>query len=345
MTKAVQRFGGFGVAAAVLLVAGCSDGGSSSATTAAATTAPGGSATTVAPVASDAPTTQAPTTPAPTTTEPRDPWSATAADDLATLLAARDGNGTVDAFRDLFGLPVEIDWPADAALTDTLVDVQPAGDGTWSVRFSLAAATMETPEALEAALSGFTDERFAFASRVVSTLDSGVWVNLNYSGSAAGEADGWDYLAISIGPETSFGSGTGRNEVTLIVERLLPAYPTDLSWFLVGWIDEMPVADGLEPSTISAFSTDRGVWLETEFTAPADQFEDLVAFYAQDHSGGALDLSDSSMPDDLTTVDRFVAGFFPTLAGYVIWVTVERDLADPSAGVTVALEVRVEPTE
>ena len=345
MTRAVQRFGGFGMAAAMVLLAGCGGGGSSSATTAVATSTPGDTATTAAPAASDPTATEAPTTLAPTTTVPHDPWSVTAADDLAALLAAREGTGTVDVFRDLFGLPVEIEWPADAALTDTMVDVQPAGDGTWSVRLSLAAATMETPEALEATLSGFADERFAFASRVVSTLDSGVWVNLNYSGSAAGEADGWDYLAISIGPETSFGSGTGRNEVTLIVERLLPAYPADLAWFLVGWIDEMPVAEGLEQSTISAFSTDRGVWLETEFTAPADQFEDLVAFYAQDHSGGALDLSDSSMPDDLSTIDRLVAGFFPTLAGYVIWVTVERDLADPDAGVTVALEVRVEPED
>ena len=127
------------------------------------------------------------------------------------------------------------------------------------------------------------------------------------------------------------------------MERLLPEYPADLPWFLVGWVDEMPLADGLQPVQVGAMATDTGIWLDVDFTAPADQFETLVEFYAQDHSGGALDLSDSSMPDDLTTLDRFVAGFFPTLAGYVIWVTVERDLADPAAGVTVALEVRVEP--
>lgn len=343
MTKAVQRFGGFGVAAAAVLLAACGGGGSSApASTAVATAVADGSATTAAPQTSVA-TTQAPTTLAPTTTVAHDPWSATAADDLAALLAAREGTGTTDVFHALFDVPVEIVWPADAAATNTSLDLQLTDDGIWSMRQVLAAATMETPEALEAALGGFADPRFDFASRVVSTLESGVWVNLNYAGSAAGEADGWDFMSISIGPETSFGSATGRNEVSLTVERLLPEYPADLPWFLVGWVDEMPLADGLQPVQVGAMATDTGIWLDADFTAPADQFETLVEFYAQDHSEGALDLSDSSMPDDLTTLDRFVAGFFPTLAGYVIWVTVERDLADPAAGVTVALEVRVEP--
>ena len=336
--------------AGALAAAGC--GGDDGAGTAAPTTTAAGSDQSAAPpvtdvITTDVPATAAPSTVAPTTTEaaPAELWSATAADELVALQAAQSGSGDVaDTLTRLFAQPGAVPWPTDAVLTEVWVTSNPLDDGSWVTDYRYTVASAMTPVDLETlAVEAFADGRWEPGLRVESTLESGVFVTLNHPATADAAAEGWGSMAITVGPETDFGTATGRNEMEFSVERTVAsADALELTWFMEGWVAEMPVAEGLELVYLDATDADTGVWMAAEFTAPADQFEALVQFYAQDHTGGALVLDSSSPPEDLSALDYFTAGFFPTLAGYDIFVTVERDLADPAAPVRVGLSVRVE---
>ena len=334
----------------LLVTAGCGGSESSDATTAPAVESTASETTAAASPVSSPVDTVAPTTPAPATTAtaPVDPWSDTAATDLAAVLAAADGSGgAVDVMERLFGNPIAVPVPSGAALTTATVGAKRV-DGAWEVSWQFAVASASSAAELEAALvEGFVDDRFEVGVRVESTLDAGVFVTQNYPATAAADADGWSTLALTVGPETDFGAATGRNEVSVSVERTLPTDDPGLDWFVQGWLAEMPVADGLQLMMVSAdlvgLST-TGVWLDAEYAPVADgpTFEELVEFYAQDFVEGALSIESSSMPTDLSTTDRFSAGFFPTLAGYTLFLNVERDLAAPTEPPVVLFNVRME---
>lgn len=288
----------------------------------------------------------------PTSTVPADPWSATADTNLAAIADSfRSGAGTADVFDRLFAAPVDVPLPDDAAISTALV-VATATDTGWDVSWTLRAATLTTPAELEAAVTaGFSDERFEPGVRVVSTLDSGEFVTLNNPATDAGIAEGWETLAIVVGPETDFDGATGRNEIEISVTRAVTddeaAMRDVLGPFLTTWILEMPpLPDGLELTEVRGDFVDLsdvpGVWLDATWRAEPAAFEDLVTYYAQDLSSGALVLEAATLPDDLSVLDRFVAGFFPTLAGHDVWLTVERDLSLPDDPVQVGYEVRLE---
>jgi hypothetical protein len=340
------------LAAALLVAAGCGGSESGGATTVPKTdstvseTSAAPSTEASAPVDTVASTTVAPTTVAPA---PTDPWSDNAATDLAAVLAAADGSGdAAEVMERLFGNPIAAPLPADAALTTATVKAERV-DGTWEISWQFAVASALSAADLEVAVAqGFNDDRFEVGVRVESTLDSGVFVTQNYPATAEADADGWSTLAITVGPETDFGTATGRNEVEVSIERTLAADDPQLAWFVQGWLAEMPVADGLELIEVTgdlvALST-TGVWLSAVY-APVDDtatFEGLVEFYSQEFIDGALSIDASTPPTDLSATDRFNAGFFPTLAGYDLFLVVTRDLADPSVAPTVSMEVRMEP--
>ncbi len=299
-----------------------------------------------------APTTAAPTTAVPTTV-PGVPWSTTADEALAAVTAAvMSGTGTVDVLDTLFAAPVDVPLPADAALSSAVVDAT-VTDGGWEIVWSLTAASAATPADLEAAVTaGFADDRFEAGARVVSTLDSGVFVTLNHPPTDAAAADGWDLLTITVGPETDFGTATGRNEIEVFASRTVDGDATIvhdlLGAFLTTWVDEMPaVPADASPTGIRGqlvlLDGPPSVWLDATWAADPASFADLVTYYAQDLSAGPLVLDASSPPTDLSTADRFVAGFFPTLAGHDIWVTVSRDLTLPDDAVEIFYEVRLDP--
>lgn len=339
--------------AALLTAAGCG-GDESGGSRAAPGSAPASESTVAAPSESTEPvTTVALTTVAPTTAAPApDPWSDTAADDLGAVLAAADGSGdVVDVIERLFGNPIDVPLPADGALTVALVTAERVGD-TWELSWQFTVASPASPAELQAAaIEGFVDDRFEVGVLVTSTLDSGVFVTQNYPATEAADADGWATLSITIGPETDFGTATGRNHVAVSAERTIPvegmADDPGLTWFVQGWLAEMPVADGLQLVKVRAdlvsMST-TGVWLDAQY-APDDgapTFDELVAFYAQEFVDGALSIDASSPPTDLSATDRFSAGFFPTLAGYDLFLNVERDLAKPAEPPVVLFNVRTE---
>jgi len=341
-----------------LLAAACgsggSDGGSSAPTTAPAANESTPSTDTDGPADTDdtADTAEATDTTdgsgtgePPRTSVPEQPWSDIAPVALAALQSAQLGGSDVgELFTGLFGQPAEIPWPSDAVVSGVRVSKDRNDDGTAAIDWRFTVATAMSPADLEVlAVEGFADGRWEPGARVESTLDSGVFVTLNYPATTAADAEGWGTLAITVGPETEFGSATGRNEMEVSVELQLPsidhAGPT---WFFNGWLAELPLPEGATLVLLDANTVDTGVWLSAEYTAPADQFDALVQFYAQDHTSGALELDATSLPDDLSALDYFTAGFFPTLAGFTIFATVERDFTQPDADVIVRLSVRVE---
>ena len=317
------------------------------------TTTPGAPAT-EAPVTDATTTTALPTEPAATDVPPSDEpgvieptWSANAAADLDALLASvESGAGTQSVVDDLLSSPIDLALPPDAALSGARITID-GGDTTWTTTWRIAVATATDPATLEATVRAtFEDARFAAGARVESTLDSGVFVTLNYPPTEAGTADGWKLLTFSIGPELDGTTLTGRTELEMTVDRNTPPDEPGVSAFLSGWVREIPLGGGVtfvryEANLVELSTT--GFWMDIELTAPPDRFADLVDFYAQDRTDRALVLDASPVPADLSTSERFSAGFFPTLGGFPLSIVVERDLATPAADVTVAMQIRLEP--
>lgn len=262
-------------------------------------------------------------------------------------------SGTADplAFaQDNFSLPVELPTPGDVQLSGAYLRVDEL-DGVVSARWDIRFAS-ELPAAdIEATVSaGIRDPRFEPGIRVVSQLKNGDYVTLNFAPTSVGEQDGWSSMSITIGPETDLDGPTGRNELQVAVERNRATLSEfGLAPFLVAWESHMPTPP--EGAAFAGFTADitklqtNGIWLEFTYHAPQSAFDALVKFYAQDLSQGDLELRDSSMPADLSTLEYFSAGFFPKLAGFDIDVTVERRLSDPADPVAVRYRVRVEPLD
>ena len=276
---------------------------------------------------------------------PSTPWSNTAAMEDASILAAMAGSGdTTDVLTRLFGNPLQVALPADAVLAAAYVTADRTDDG-FDVNWRFSVDTATDVAALEASLSSFADDRFEAGVRVESTLESGVFVTLNYPATSEGTKDGWATSSFTVGPETSNADPARPNELEIQAEQHVDD-ELQLAAFLLDWLNEMPVAEGLTLESFRAelvrLSTD-SVNLTAEYSADAGSFDDIVAYYAADHTEGALVLDANLPTEELTNVDRFNAGFFPTLAGYAIGATVTRDLADPTSPVSVELYIRIAP--
>jgi hypothetical protein len=310
---------------------------------------------TTTPEAASAPTTESPTTEPPPTSESSPtteqtataPWSDTAATEYAAVLATLangSGGDAQDVLDRLFGNPLPVELPEDRALAGAYVHGDRTADG-FDVSWDLSIDAASDPGALEAHLAEFEDPRFEIGVRVESTLDSGVFVTLNLPATASGAADGWRTASFTVGPETGVIDPDHPIELELQGERVFAEDP-ELPAFLDGWLDELPIADGLQLETLSAqlvrLSQDT-IDMRATFSGDPDAFADIVEFYAQDHTAGALVLDAEPAPDDLATIDRFNAGFFPTLAGFSIGIVVTRDLGDPAAPVIVEMYVTLAP--
>lgn len=315
--------------------------------------------TTVAPTPTDAgtttavsPTTVGATEPAAgsTTTGPAVLWKDLAQPAVAQVSGAVEGTvPPMQIAHGYFSLPVDVSVPDDARLSGAYLRIEQSDTGLaarWDLRFS----STQAADAIEsAAKQSFSDSRFAEGVRVVSQLKDGDYVTLNYPATAEGEAAGWGLMNITIGPQVGADGPTGRNEIVVAVERTVAAIADlGLTPFLTAWESEMPPLR--EGAAFAEFTADltqlqtNGVWLEYTYHAPSAAFEALVKYYAQDLSSGDLVLEDSSEPADLSTTEYYSAGFFPTLAGFTVDVTVERTLSDPAQPAVVRYRVRVEPS-
>lgn len=339
----VRRAGALLALSSLALV---SCGGKSSTTTTVIPTPTDAGATTVVPSTTQA----APaSTAGSTTTGPPVPWKDLAQPAVAQVSGAVDGTvPPMQIAHGYFSLPVEVAIPDDARLSGAYLRVEQTDTGLaarWDLRFSSAQAA----EVMEsAAKQSFSDARFVEGVRVVSELKDGNYVTLNYPATAEGESAGWGLMNVTIGPQVGADGPTGRTEMIVAVERTVAGIgELGLTPFLTAWESEMPPLR--EGAAFAEFTADltrlqtNGVWLEYTYHAPSSAFEALVKYYAQDLSAGDLVLEDSSEPGDLTTTEYYSAGFFPTLAGFTVDVTVERTLSDPAQPAVVRYRVRVEP--
>ena len=337
-----------GVAVLLSVAVACSSGGDDSGggDSLAPTTVAADATTTVDTAAPD---TSTAATDAPTTV-PATPWRDDAATALSEVLGATQGTGNeLEIAQRWFALPVAVAVPDDAVLSGALVRATVNDDGTvrirWDVRFASATAAAADMEA--AVTSGFSDPRFAAGVRVVSQLDDGEFVTLNYTTTEAGVAEGWDTLSFSVGPETDIDGPTGKQRLAVNAERTAATLADlDLPSFLTAWVAQFPpLPDGAKFFELEADLVDlstRGIWITSRATAPADRYASLVEYYSKDWTSGDLEYGQSSVPTDLATNDYFTAGSFPKLAGYGVWVTTTRSLSNPDEPARVEYQVRLE---
>ena len=337
-----------GLAVLFSLAAACSSGGDDSGGgDSLAPTSSSADATTT--VETSAPDTSTAPTDAPTTL-PTTAWRDDAALALADVLGATQGTGNeVEIAQRWFALPVTVAVPDDAVLTGLYfrATVNEAGalDVRWDVRFSSPTATAPDMEA--AAAASFSDPRFEAGVRVVSQLDDGEFVTLNYPATDAGAAEGWGTLTFSVGPETDIDGPTGKQRLVVNAERTVATtFDLGLPSFLTSWVAQFPpLPDGAKFYELEADLVDlstRGVWITSRATAPSDRYASLVEYYAKDWTSGDLEYGASSVPTDLATNDYFTAGSSPKLAGYGVWVTTTRSLSNPDEPARVEYQVRLE---
>lgn len=339
------------VAAGLLL--GCSSGGDSAkdgdtelptSSSDASDTTPGSDTSSVSvPADSGVPTTAS-------TTVPATPWREDAATALTEVLGAMEGTGDeVGIAQRWFALPVTPPIPADAALSGAYLRASLDADGAievrWDVRFATATATAAEIEA--AVVSGFADPRFVAGVRVVSDLDDGEFVTLNYPTTDEGLAAGWQTLSFSIGPETDIDGPTGKQRLVVNASRTVSSLADlGLPGFLTAWVEQFPpLPDGVTFAELEAdlvnLST-RGIWITSRATTPSDRYPSLIDYFSKDWSSGDLQYGSSPTPGDIATNDYFTAGSSPTLAGYTAWVTTTRSLDNPDEPARVEYQVRVE---
>lgn len=335
--------------ALALSLAACSSGGDDSGgTDSASPTSAGGDATTIPDTASPG-TTTAPTA-EPTTTLPAVPWRDDAAAAVAEVLGATAGEGNeIEIAQRWFGLPVAVAVPDDSVLSVALMRATAndsgALDARWEVHFASASGAAAEMEA--AVLAGLSDPRFAQGMRVVSQLDDGEFVTLNYSVTDAGAAEGWTSLSVSVGPETDIDGPTGRQRVAVSIERSVGSLADlGLPSLLTSWVAQFPpLPDGTKFSELEADLTNlstQGIWITSRATAPTDRYPALVEYYSKDWSSGDLEYGQSATPTDLSGSDYFTAGSFPKLAGYTIAVITTRSLSNPDEPARVEYQVRLE---
>lgn len=333
----------------LLSLAACSSGGGEGGGTdsVAPTSAPGDATTTPNPSAPD--TTPAPTA-GPTTTLSAVPWRDDAAAAVGEVLGATAGEGNeMEIAQRWFGLPIAVAVPDDAALSVAFVRATANDTGTvdarWEIHFASASGSAADMEA--AVVAGLSDPRFAQGVRVVSQLDDGEFVTLNYSVTDVGNDEGWTGLSVSVGPETNIDGPTGRQRVAVSVERSVASLADlGLPSLLTSWVAQFPpLPDGTKFSELDVDLTNlskQGIWITSRATAPSDRYPALVEYYSKDWTSGDLEYGQSATPADLAGSDYFTAGSFPRLAGYTISVITTRALDNPDEPALVEYQVRLE---
>ncbi len=318
-----------------------------------ADTSPGSVETTAAPAATAAPassaapdTTAAPATTVPSTAAPvaAGAWSSSIDADFAGVLGAfAEPGGAPAVFGELFALPVAVPLPDDALLSYARYGLAQSFDGgfeeVWSAWSTTAGARDEVLTAFDDA---FSSESFDAATRTETDLGMYVAVTLTYPPTAAAAAEGWSAMTVTVLPEMDATmTETGRTDLRVDLTRRVAELP-ELSTFLGGWLDEVPVADGVSPVELNVEAGTQPaprLTYNVRYEAPPADYERLVEFYAAEQTGGALVYAASEVPTDLSEVEWFSGDPGATLAGHPLTVNVERYLPEPDQPAAVAIGV------
>ena len=304
-------------------------------------------AVTAAPATSGVPdTTAATTTVVPSTAAPAAPgaWSSSIDADFANVIGAfAEPGGAPAVFGELFALPVEVPLPDDALLSYARYGLTQSFDGGFEEVWSAWSTTAGAPaDVLTAFDDAFSSQSFDAASRTETDLGTYVAVTLTYPPTADAAAEGWSAMTVTVMPEMDATmTETGRADLRVDLTRRIAELP-ELSTFLGGWLDEVPVADGVSPVELNVEAGTQPaprLTYNVRYEAPATDYDRLVEFYAADHMAGALVYAASEVPADLSEVEWFSGDPGASLAGQPLTVNVERYLPEPDQPVAVAIGV------
>ena len=275
-------------------------------------------------------------------------WSDTADANFTTVKNAFAGTGSIDDVATLFGVPVAVPQPSDASLDHARYSLVANESGGAEESWSLWSLSTTSAADIESAFtSSFKSDDFSPGQRSENEFAGLTTASINYTPTPTGEAAGWVYMTVTIGPDTDGLTPTGKSFLRVDLTRILAAMPEPAQTpaFATGWLAEVPVADGLALAELSAEagkqSFDR-VWMDARYTAPQDQFPALVSEYGHDHSAGALVWPQSSMPEGIDDLEYFQHSEALTLAGAPVTVSVDRYIAEPDSPAAVNLSVKLQ---
>ncbi len=306
------------------------------------TAAPETTATTVAPE-----TTMTTSTPAPSTSGgPAEAWSASADAEWAITKAAfTSAGGVQDVFSRQFGVPVALPLPDDALLSYARFSAVKGFDGGYEQSWSAWSTTAGSPADVEKAFAeAFSSDLFAPGTRVENEFGDFKMVSLNYQPTDAGTADGWTSMSVTIGPENDGFTATGRTDLKVEISRMVGEWPA-LTPFVGGWLDEVPVADGIEPAELSVEASTQPferVWMNMRYEAPQDAFPGIISFYGEEHSTGGLVWEASAMPEGINDVEYFETTGPNSLGGRPLTLSVDRYTEDTSYPANVNLGLKLQ---
>ena len=195
--------------------------------------------------------------------------------------------------------------------------------------------------------SSFSSDDFAPGSRTENEFAGLTTASINYTPTPTGEAGGWVYMTVTIGPDTDGLTPTGKSFLRVDLTRILAEMPEPAQTpaFATGWLAEVPVADGLALAELSAEAGkqpfDR-VWMDARYTAPQDQFPGLVDYYNSAHTAGALTYEPGTAPEGIDELEYFQHDGSSTLADRPVTASVDRYLAEPDFPAAVNLSVKLQ---
>ena len=306
-----------------------------------ADTSAGSAGTTVAPVEPDAGAT---TVAAGTVQGSAGAWSGSIEGQFARVVSAFAEPGAASGmFSELFALPVEVPLPDDALLSYARYGVVSSFEGgfeeVWSAWTTTAGGRDEVLAAFEAS---FSNESFDDVMREENDLGPYVAVILSYPPTAAAAEQGWSAMTVTALPEMDATmTETGRTDLRVDLTRRVAEAP-QLSTFAGGWLDEVPVADGVSLAELNVEANAQPaprLTYSVRYESPATDYDRLVEFYAADHTGGALVYAATEPPADLSEVEWFNGDPNASLAGRPLTVNVERYLPEPDQPVAAVLGV------
>lgn len=336
------------VAAVVLVIVLVTRGGGDDTITVSTDTAD----STVAPETTQLPTTTSQETTLPSSVAPStsgglaEAWSSGVDAEWALTKAAFTEEGRVgDVFTRQFGVPVEFPVPGDALLSYARYSAVKGFDGNYEESWSAWSTTAGAPAEVEGAfVAGFSSDLFAAGTRVESEFGDFKMVTLNYQPTDTGSAAGWSSMSVTIGPENDGATATGRTDLKVELGRRVDAWPSPAP-FVGGWLDEVPVAEGIEPAELSVEASTQPferVWMSMRYEAPQEAFPAIISFYGEEHSTGGLVWEASAMPEGIDDVEYFETTGPNSLGGRPLTLSVDRYTEDTSypANVNLALKLQ-----
>jgi hypothetical protein len=293
------------------------------------------------------PETTVPVTAAPTTTGgPTEAWSATVdAEWDITKSAFTTAGGVNDVFSRQFAVPVALPLPDDALLSYARFSAVKGFDGGYEESWSAWSTTAAAPADAEKAFAeAFSSDLFTPGTRVESEFGDFKMVTLNYQPTDAGTADGWSSMSVTVGPENDGFNATGRTDLKVELSRVVNEWPA-LSPFVGGWLEEVPVAEGIEPAELSVEASTQPferVWMSMRYEAPQDAFPSIISFYGEEHSAGALVWEASTMPEGIDDLEYFETTGQNSLGGRPLTLSVDRYTEDTSYPANVNLGLKLQ---